>query len=113
MDKKDTGHEKDVEKASISRSLVPPEAKFAGIDSVEDQPHVASPLDHELINPPTEISTPKKLDGPDANVPLSSGLEPIDLNIVNLESMSDVRLGDRAQSSPTFDVIMANILFYS
>ena len=106
MNNKDSGNEKDKNRASVSRSLVPPEAKLAGIDSVQNQPHVASPLDHEIsAHNVTEISTPKKFDSKTENVTLSSGLEPIDLNIVNLESMSDVRLVDRARSSPTFEVI--------
>lgn len=80
-----------------SRSLVPPEAKLAGINSVTDQPYVSPPLGTNI-----EISTPKK---PDIqNVPLSGGLDAIDLNIVNLESTIDVRLDERARSSPSFRV---------
>ena len=44
-----------------------------------------------------DISTPKKND----EVPLSNALDAVDLNIVNLESTSDVRLDDRARSSPS------------
>ena len=85
-----------------SRSLVPPEAKLAGIDSVEDQPQVSSPLETSLPAAKTaEISTPKK---DVENVPLSAGLESMDLNIINLESTSDVRLDERARSSPSFRV---------
>lgn len=44
-----------------------------------------------------DISTPKKND----EVPLSNALDAVDLNIINLESTSDVRLDDRARSSPS------------
>lgn len=44
----------------------------------------------------SELSTPKSID---YSPPLSNGLEPIDLNIVNLESSSD--LGQRGKSSPS------------
>jgi hypothetical protein len=87
-----------------SRSLVPPEAKLAGINSVTDQPYVSPPLGG--TNVPirtTEISTPKKSNID--NSPLSTGLDPIDLNIVNLESSIDVRLDERARSSPSFRVV--------
>jgi hypothetical protein len=93
-----------------SRSLVPPEAKLAGINSVTDQPYVPPPLMNSQPAAVTaEISTPKKADI--ENVPLSAGLDAIDLNIVNLESMNDVRLDERARSSPSFRVIFMKITF--
>lgn len=85
-----------------SRSLVPPEAKLAGIDSITDQPYVSPPLGTNIPIRTSEISTPKK--GDIENVPLSTVLDAIDLNIVNLESTSDVRLDERARSSSSFRV---------
>lgn len=89
-----------------SRSLVPPEAKLVGINSVADQPYVSPPLENTVVTT-AEISTPKKADI--VNVPLSAGLDAIDLNIVNLESTSDVRLDERARSSPSFKVLLLRI----
>lgn len=88
-----------------SKTLVPPEAKLAGINSVTEQPYVSPPLGTNI-----DISTPKKADI--ENVTLSGGLDAIDLNIVNLESTIDVRLDERARSSPSFRVTIMTSNFF-
>jgi len=84
-----------------SKSLLPPEAVLSGVTSIEDQPNVET----------VEISTPKKaIQGKLTDtlnneiIQTPDGLDALDLNIVNLESTSDVRLDDRARSSPSFRV---------
>lgn len=105
--------DKDEKKSVGSRSLLPPEAALAGINSVTDQPYVSPPLESQIPAVAAELSTPKKSDT-ENNVPLSSGVDAIDLNIVNLESTSDVRIHDKAHSSPSFKVTgsLLDVLFY-
>lgn len=104
---------KDEKEVVGSRSLLPPEAALAGINSVTDQPYVSPPLENQIPAVKAELSTPKKSDT-ENNVPLSAGLDAIDLNIVNLESTSDVRIHDKAHSSPSFKVMRScqNVLIY-
>lgn len=97
------------ENKRVSKSLLPPEAVIAGVTSLEDQPKVES----------VEISTPKNpaagtlTDSFDDTYapPLTDNLDAIDLNIINLESSSDIRLGldGRARSSPSFRVIWMHV----
>jgi hypothetical protein len=109
MNKSDMEKEKDIVNANTSKSLVPPEAILAGIETVEQQPRVAPSIEPQLPTAVTEISTPKGSGLNGENAPLSSLLEPIDLNIVNLESVSDIRqTGERARSSPSFKVSKFN-----
>ncbi len=87
-----------------SKTLIPPEAYL----SIED-PAVMP----KTPTRPLELSTPKNHDtsadapeNPLAEVPslLSNELDPIDLNIVNLESANDLRMEGRARSSPSIRV---------
>lgn len=86
----------------MSKSLLPPEAILAGVTHIEDQPKVET----------VEISTPKKTNDRILTDSLNEkdisrtpdGMDAIDLNIVNLESTSDIGLDDRARSSPSFRV---------
>lgn len=102
-------NEKDnLEEVPISRSLVPPEAKLNGITELEDQPQVSSPIEPITPKLVTEITTPNTAketpDNKSKSTTSSSKLEPIDLNIVNLESSNDLRIDERARSSPSFKV---------
>lgn len=87
-----------------SKTLIPPEAYL----STEDLPVIP-----KTPTRPPELSTPKNHDtnadtqaNPLVEVPsiLSNELDPIDLNIVNLESANDLRMEGRARSSPSIRV---------
>lgn len=92
-----------MEDKRISKSLLPPEAVLAGVTNIEDQPKVETVI---------EISTPKKASDESLTDKLNEReitrtpdeLDTMDLNIVNLESTSDIRLEDRARSSPIIRV---------
>ena len=101
--------EKDEENENNNiRTLVPPEAILAD-ENIEERSVKKSPQQMSFnIQKIPEVSTPKRVDGTNP-VPLSNGLDAIDLNIVNLESTSDVRLDERARSSPSIQVNHYNV----
>ena len=89
----------DLDNKRISKSLLPPEAVITNTTNIDDQLNVNT----------VEISTPKKtVEGTFSDTLHAArtpdGLDAMDLNIVNLESSNDIRIDDRARSSPSFRV---------
>ena len=89
-----------------SKSLLPPEALLAGVYNIEDQPKVET-VEISTPNKATEGNLVENINNMTVQTP--EGLDGLDLNIVNLESTSDVLLDERARSSPSLRVMAMKI----
>lgn len=105
--------EKDKEERRQSRTLIPPEVLLAEepplVIPEQKMPELSTPKKFEMDKTVTDqLDLEQQQQQQQQYLPASNELDQIDLNIVNLESMNDLRLDQRARSSPSVKVSFKN-----